>query len=286
MAMSLGSGGGIGSGAAMSANQQLVTAIAASRERRSRIWRTKFLATWVVIIAGLFIFIFATVHLDTTFIQKVVPFILGGVPVTLLLSFVSIGIATILAALGALARTSSNPYFNGIASFYVSFFRGTPLLLQMLFIYLALPQAGIVLDPVPTAIAALSLNYGAYMTEVFRSGIQAVPHGQTEAAESLGMTPGTTFRRIIVPQAFRIVTPAIGNDFVAMIKDSSLATAVGVTEILTRAQQAGRPTFQSMQTLLVAAFVYWVLTIVFSLGQNWLERRMAAGDRNQRRADA
>src|SRR5690242_6721989 len=99
-------GSPMGSGAARSANQQLVTAIAASRERRSRIWRTKFLATWVVIIAGLVIFIFVTVHLDTVFIQKVVPFILGGVPVTLLLSFVSIGIATILAALGALARTS------------------------------------------------------------------------------------------------------------------------------------------------------------------------------------
>jgi polar amino acid transport system permease protein len=276
----------LGSTAAMSANQQLVAAIAAARERRSRVWRLKFLLTWAVIIAGLVAFIFLTVHLDTVFIQRVVPFILGGVPVTLLLSVASILIATVLAALGALARTSRNPYFNGIASFYVSFFRGTPLLLQILFIYLALPQAGIVLDPIPTAIAALSLNYGAYMTEVFRSGIQAVPHGQTEAAESLGMSSRTTFRRIIAPQAFRIVTPAIGNDFVAMIKDSSLATAVGVSEILTRAQQAGRPTFQSMQTLLVAAFVYWVLTILFSLAQSWLERRMSAGDRVQRRADA
>src|SRR5262245_31958673 len=186
--MSLGSGGGMGSAAALSANQQRVSAIAAARDRRSRIWRAKFLLTWAVIIAGLIVFIFATVHLDTVFIQRVVPFILGGVPVTLLLSAVSILIATVLAALGSLARTSRNPYFNGIASFYVSFFRGTPLLLQILFIYLALPQAGIVLDPIPTAIAALSLNYGAYMTEVFRSGIQAVPHGQTEAAESLGMT--------------------------------------------------------------------------------------------------
>ena len=153
------------------------------------------------------------------------------------------------------------------------------MLLQILFIYLALPQAGIVLPAVPTAIVALSLNYGSYMTEVFRSGIEAVPHGQTEAAQSLGMNSRTTFRRIIAPQAFRIVTPAVGNDFISMIKDSSLASVVGVQEILWRAQTAGRPTFQSMQTLLVAAFIYWVLTILFSLFQNRLERRMATGDR-------
>jgi polar amino acid transport system permease protein len=121
------------------------------------------------------------------------------------------------------------------------------------------------------------------MTEVFRSGIEAVPHGQTEAAQSLGMTSRTTFRRIIAPQAFRIVTPAVGNDFISMIKDSSLASVVGVQEILWRAQTAGRPSFQSMQTLLVAAFIYWVLTILFSLFQNRLERRMATGDRNQER---
>ena len=137
--------------------------------------------------------------------------------------------------------------------------------------------------PVITAIVALSLNYGAYMTEVFRSGIEAVPPGQTEAAQSLGMSPRTTFRRIVAPQAFRIVTPAVGNDFVAMIKDSSLASVVGVQEILWRAQVAGKPTFQSMQTLLVAAFIYWVLTIIFSLFQGRLERRMAAGDRVQSR---
>ena len=157
------------------------------------------------------------------------------------------------------------------------------MLLQILFIFLALPQAGIVLPPIPTAIVALSLNYGSYMTEVFRSGIEAVPHGQIEAAQSLGMSPRTTFRRIVVPQAFRIVTPAIGNDFVAMIKDSSLAYVVGVQDVLWRAQAAGRPTFQSMQTLLVAAFVYWVLTIIFSLFQGRLERRMATGDRVQGR---
>ena len=266
-------------GAGMSANQLLVAQISAERERRSRRWRLAFLATWAVIVAGLVLFILVTVNVDTAFLQQTIPFILAGVPITLFLAVTSIFFATILAGLGALGRLSRNPYLNGIASFYVSFFRGTPLLLQILFIYLALPQAGIVLPAVPTAIVALSLNYGSYMTEVFRSGIEAVPHGQTEAAQSLGMNSRTTFRRIIAPQAFRIVTPAVGNDFISMIKDSSLASVVGVQEILWRAQTAGRPTFQSMQTLLVAAFIYWVLTILFSLFQNRLERRMATGDR-------
>jgi len=272
-------GAGGGGSAALSANQQLVAQISRAREKRSRRWRIAFLATWAVIVAGLVVFILVTVNVDTTFLQQTIPFILAGVPITLFLAITSIFFATILAGLGALGRLSRNPYLNGIASFYVSFFRGTPLLLQILFIYLALPQAGIVLPAIPTAIVALSLNYGSYMTEVFRSGIEAVPHGQTEAAQSLGMTSRTTFRRIIAPQAFRIVTPAVGNDFIAMIKDSSLASVVGVQEILWRAQTAGRPSFQSMQTLLVAAFIYWVLTILFSLFQNRLERRMATGDR-------
>jgi polar amino acid transport system permease protein len=270
-------------GAGMSANQMLVAQISAERQRRSRRWRLAFLATWAVIVAGLVLFILVTVNVDTAFLRQTIPFILAGVPITLFLAVTSIFFATILAGLGALGRLSRNPYLNGIASFYVSFFRGTPLLLQILFIYLALPQAGIVLPAIPTAIVALSLNYGSYMTEVFRSGIEAVPHGQTEAAQSLGMTSRTTFRRIIAPQAFRIVTPAVGNDFISMIKDSSLASVVGVQEILWRAQTAGRPSFQSMQTLLVAAFIYWVLTILFSLFQNRLERRMATGDRNQGR---
>ena len=275
---------GMGSSlAGRSANQMLVAQISAERQRRSRRWRLAFLATWAVIVAGLVAFILVTVNVDTAFLQQTIPFILAGVPITLFLAVTSIFFATILAALGALGRLSRNPYLNGIASFYVSFFRGTPLLLQILFIYLALPQAGIVLPAIPTAIVALSLNYGSYMTEVFRSGIEAVPHGQTEAAQSLGMTSRTTFRRIIAPQAFRIVTPAVGNDFISMIKDSSLASVVGVQEILWRAQTAGRPSFQSMQTLLVAAFIYWVLTILFSLFQNRLERRMATGDRNQGR---
>jgi polar amino acid transport system permease protein len=265
--------------AARAANPQLGDEILRVEQQRSRSWRVRFVAMWLVIVAGLVLFVAFTVRLDADFINGWAPFILAGVPVTLFISAVSIALAIVLAALGALGRLSRNPFVNGAASFYVSFFRGTPLILQILFLFLALPQAGLVLDPLPTAILALGLNYGAYMTEIFRAGIQAVPQGQVEAAHSLGMDSRTTFVRIVLPQAFRIVTPAIGNDFIAMLKDSALAYTVGVQELLWRAQAAGRPTFQSMQTLLVAALVYWVMTILFSFIQNKLERRMAVGDR-------
>jgi polar amino acid transport system permease protein len=262
----------------------LAEQIQASERRRNRSWRAQFIVAWLIIVAALLAFVVLTIRLDATFVTKWIPFILLGVPVTIFVSFASIALAIVLAAVGALCRLSANPYLNGFASFYVSFFRGTPLLLQILFIFLALPQAGIVIPELPTGILALGLNYGAYMTEIFRAGIQAVPNGQVEAAHSLGMDPRTTFLRVIAPQAFRIVTPAIGNDFIAMLKDSSLVSVVAVQELLWRAQAAGRPTFQSMQTLLVAAVVYWVLTIVFSFFQNRLERRMAVGDRARVRA--
>jgi polar amino acid transport system permease protein len=277
---------GVGEGrlAGSAGGQPLVDQIIASEHSRSRRWRDQFALAWVLIVVALMAFVVLTIRLDSTFVSKWIPFILYGVPVTLFVSFAAIALAIVLAGIGALCRLSSNPYLNGIASFYVSFFRGTPLLLQILFIFLALPQAGIVIPELPTGILALGLNYGAYMTEIFRAGIQAVPQGQVEAAKSLGMDSRTTFLRIVAPQAFRIVTPAIGNDFIAMLKDSSLVSVVAVQELLWRAQAAGRPTFQSMQTLLVAAVVYWVLTIVFSFFQNRLERRMAVGDRAVSRA--
>ncbi len=250
-----------------------------AERRRASTWRMQFLITWLLVVIGLVAFFLIVVKWDAEFLAGVVPFIVGGAGMTVFVALVSITAATILAGLGALARLSNNPMANGVASFYVSLFRGTPLLLQILFIYLALPQAGIILDAIVCGIIALGLNYGAYMTEIFRAGIQAVPHGQTEAAESLGMDGRMTFTRIVAPQAFRIVMPAIGNDFIAMIKDSSLVSTIGVHELLWNAQAAGRPTYQSMQTLFVAAAVYWVMTIVFSYFQGKLERRMATGDR-------
>jgi polar amino acid transport system permease protein len=279
MAGGMGVGGAGGAALAAQSLPDLGKLIVVNEGQRSRRWRLQFLLVWLVILAGLVAFVAFTVKLDAAFITKVVPFILGGIWVTLFVSLTSIALAILLATLGALGRLSRNPVANGIASFYVSLVRGTPLLLQIYFIFLALPQAGVVLDAIWCGIIALGFNYGAYMTEIFRAGVQAVPGGQSEAAASLGMDGRTTFLRIIAPQAFRIVIPAIGNDFIAMLKDSSLVYTIGVQEILWKAQAAGRPTYQSMQTLIVAALVYWMMTLVFSYFQGRLEKRQSVGDR-------
>jgi polar amino acid transport system permease protein len=241
-------------------------------------FRFKFVLTWAVILIAIGIAIVATGNAEPDFTGKWTIYILGGTGLTILISAASIFLATILAVIGALGRLSSNGYINGAASLYVSLVRGTPLLVQIYFVFFALPQLGIVLDLIPAGIVALAFNYGAYMTEIFRAGIQAVPRGQREAAEALGMPENQVMRRIVLPQAVRIVIPAIGNDFVSMIKDSSLVSVVGLQELLWRADTVGRSNSQLIQALLIAAIVYWALTIFFSTFQARLERRMALSD--------
>ena len=253
--------------------------VEASQARARTVFRLKFAAVWVVLIGLLLVGLYATGNIDTAFIAEWGPFILLGAPITVLLSVVSIILATGLAIVGSVARLSRNPYINGVASLYVSLVRGTPLLVQIFFIYFALPQFGVVIASIPAGIMALSFNYGAYMTEIFRAGIQAVPRGQREAAQALGMPERMVMRRIVLPQAFRIVIPAIGNDFVAMIKDSALVSTIAVQELLWRSETVGTRFFRTLEALIIAAAIYWMLTIVFSWAQERLERRMARGDR-------
>lgn len=252
-------------------------------ERRQTLsFRLRFFLTWAVVVAGVITLVAVGSRPNPRFhLEEWLPFILGGIWMTLFLSITSIVFAVILAIFGALGRLSANPIFNGLASLYVSIVRGTPLIVQILFIFLGLPAIGIVVPDVPTGIIALSFNYGAYLTEVFRAGIQAVPHGQVEAARALGLPERQVLRRIILPQAIRIVTPAVANDFIAMTKDSALVSVIGVSELLRRAQEAGRPNGTTFQTIAVAAGIYWIMTIVLSTFQARLERRMAAGDRNR-----
>jgi polar amino acid transport system permease protein len=249
--------------------------------RRSDRWRRRliFVAVWFVVVGALGLFLWNAGRVEWEFILGSGPFIVGGAGITILVSVLSIVLATALAITGALGRLSTNPVMYAIASLYVSLVRGTPLLVQIFFAYYALPQAGIVLDPIPTGVAALAFNYGAYMTEIFRAGIQAVPRGQGEAAQALGMRESVIFRRIVMPQAVRIVVPAIGNEFIAMIKDSSLVSIITVQELLWRAGRIGRAEFQTIPAFLIAALAYWVLTIVFSIFQERLERRLARSDR-------
>ncbi len=231
-------------------------------------------------------------------------FIAEGAVNTVALTVISILLACILALLGALGRLSKRMTFKQaweryqswgymwrmvlgripywVATFYTSLFRGTPLLLQIVFIYQVTPEVvqrlGLSPDynPAPfwAGVVALSLNYGAYLTEVFRAGIQAVPKGQNEAAWAIGLSQWQTQRRIILPQAFKIVIPAVGNDFIALIKDTSLVSVITVEELLRRSQLAGAATFNFLSTLVVAAAFYWALTIFFSFWQAKLERRM------------
>ncbi len=219
----------------------IVLEIEAANRRRRTSFRVRFLLTWAVTLGLVAIFLAATVRIKPDFILNWLPFIVGGIWITLFISITSIILAVFLAVFGALGRLSSNPFFNGLASLYVSIVRGTPLIVQIFFIFLALPATGIVLDPLPTGIIALGFNYGAYLTEVFRAGIQAVPSGQVEAARALGLPEREVLRRIVLPQAIRIVIPAVGNDFIAMTKDSALVSVIGVQELLWRAQAAGRP---------------------------------------------
>jgi polar amino acid transport system permease protein len=260
--------------------QPLVLRQIAEAERGRRIsFRIQFFAVWVVVLIVIGAALVATDNVDTEWMRTWAPLIVGSATTTIVVCVASIILAVGLALIGALGRLSVNPYLNGLASLYVSFVRGTPLLVQIYFIYFALPALGIVLPALPAGILALGFNYGAYLTEIFRAGIQAVPSGQREAAEALGMPERQIMRRIVLPQATRIVTPAIGNEFIAMIKDSALVSIIGVRELLWNAETAGRPRNNLLEAFIIVALVYWALTIIFSFFQERLERRMARGDR-------
>lgn len=237
---------------------------------------------WVELLI-LFFGFFASFNLSYEFIGDRLPFLLGlrlnngffqGAAMTLFISLVSIACASTIALIAAYARLSSSGMAFGIATFYVSFFRGTPLLLQVMLIYLGLPQIGIVLDAVPAGIIALSLCYGAYLAEIFRAGILSIPRQQSEGARALGLTPFQTQRLVVLPQALRVIVPPTGNMFIAMLKDSALVSIMGVWELTYLAQTHGRSEFKYMEMLIAAAVIYWVLSGVFEVIQSRIERRL------------
>jgi polar amino acid transport system permease protein len=224
--------------------------------------------------------IFSAIELDTNFIINEIDFIALGLGETLRISVLSIMLAMALALLAALGRLSTFPPIYALSTFYVSLIRGTPLYLQIFFFFLALPQLGIILTGTVAGVLALGLNYGAYMSEVFRAGLSSVGRGQREAAMSLGMTPAQTMRRIVLPQALRFAIPPMGNDFISMTKDSALVSATGfVHELMWRSVKVGRAQFHNLEALIMAALFYWGLTIILSYAQSRLETYLAKGDR-------
>jgi polar amino acid transport system permease protein len=243
--------------------------------------------SWVVLILFLlFLFSgqniagFKTISLDTTFMKENLLFIAGGLAETIKISLLSIVLASVLALLAALGRLSTIPPIYALSTFYVSLIRGTPLYLQIFFFFLALPQLGIILPGLWAGVIALGLNYGAYMSEIFRAALSSVGKGQREAAMALGMTPRQTMQRVVLPQAMRFAIPPIGNEFIAMTKDSALVSATGfVHELMWRSTKVGRAQFHNLEALIMAAMFYWALTLMLSFVQSRIEAYLAKGDR-------
>ena len=255
-------------------------------------FRIKVTAVWIAIFFMLGLFL-ALSELDFSFIREFAWYMTKGLEWTVVLSIFAIMMATILALFGALGRLSRNPVAYGVSGFYTSFFRGTPLIVQLFLIYLALPEIGanlgrrslvdfLTLTVFVAGVIGLGLNYGAYMTEIFRAGIQSVGHGQAEAADALGMTYTQRMRRVVLPQAIRVIIPPTGNEFIAMMKDTALVSVLGLsitrTELFGRAQLAFSANLtKRLETLLMAAALYWLLTSIFTFFQARLERRISKG---------
>jgi len=224
-------------------------------------------------LAMLLMLFFRSFDLSFEFIGRKIGFLLRqGLVMTLYISLVSITLASILALIGAIAKLSSNGIALGLANFYTSLFRGIPLLMQIYLIYLGLPQLGYVVNAVPAGIAALSLCYGAYMTEIFRAGIESIPRGQWEASRALGLKPASTTMRIILPQAMRVIIPPTGNQFIAMLKDSSLVSVVGVWELMYLARTQGQTEFRHIEMMVTASMIYWLFSMLLELIQARIER--------------
>ena len=195
------------------------------------------------------------------------------VTTTIPLTVISFVLGLVLALGVALMRLSSVPAVSAVARIYVSLVRGTPLLLQLFIIYYGLPALGVRFDPFPAAILAFTLNVGGYAAEVIRSAILSVNKGQWEAASTVGMGYVTTLQRVVLPQAARTAIPPLSNTLISLVKDTSLASTIQVTELLRVAQEAAAPTYQFFALYGVAAVYYWVVCLVLSFVQARLEER-------------
>lgn len=208
--------------------------------------------------------------ISQSFFQILIP----GIKVTIPLTIISFALGLLIALFLALVQIANVPVLKQFALVYIWFFRGTPLLVQLFIVFFGLPSLGIVLDAFPAAVITFALNSGAYNAETLRSAILAVPKGQTEAAELVGLTYGQTMRRIILPQAFPIAFPPLFNSLIGMVKDTSLASSITVIELFTKAQQIAARTFEPFVLYLEAAAIYLIFCTVLTLLQKWLEKKM------------
>jgi len=226
-------------------------------------------------------------------------FLSDGIVVTLEITLTSFVLVLFVGLIGGLGRLSSNWFIKGIASLYVEVIRGVPLLVQLLFIWFALPQvfntvgeslAGIwpaasqwlielKLQPFSAAVVGITICYGAYMSEIYRAGIQSIHHGQMEAARSLGMSYIQAMRYVILPQAIRVILPPVGNEFVTLLKDSSLVSVLAVSDLTRRGREYMARTFLSFETWMMVALIYLVMTLTFTRIASAIERKLTVGKR-------
>lgn len=209
------------------------------------------------------------------------PFLLKGALYTIVLSLGGMFFGMLLGFGLALMRLSHLRLLSWTSRVYVSFFRGTPLLVQLFMIYYGLPQLGIQLEPLPAALVGFSLNMAAYVCEILRAAIGSIDRGQWEAAASIGMTRAQTLRRAILPQAARTALPPLGNSFISLVKDTALAATIQVPELFRQAQLITARTFEIFTMYLAAALIYWVLASALALLQNHLEARVNRHNQEQ-----
>ncbi|TPE69265.1 amino acid ABC transporter permease [Halalkalibacterium halodurans] len=217
-------------------------------------------------------------NFDFSRIQPFMPFMLEGVWVTLQFVSVSLLFGLVLGIVLAIFKISKYRLFRWFADFYTSIFRGTPLILQLLMIYLALPQFGVDISQFQAAFLAFGLNSAAYVSEIIRAGIQAVDKGQREAAEALGIPYRPMMLRIILPQAMRNILPALFNEFINLTKESAIVSVIGVTDLMRRAQITSAETYLYLEPLLFVGLIYYVLVMGLTVIGRLLERRLKRSD--------
>jgi polar amino acid transport system permease protein len=235
--------------------------------------RSLMVAWWIALSLAVVFIVGATVFQPDPY-REVLNFIGDGLVVTFQITIVSMTFALVLGLFAGLGRTSHIPIINTLASLYVEMIRGIPLLVQLFWIYYALSRF-IRLGPNVSAVLGLTICYGAYIGETFRAGIQSIPKGQMEAARALGLTRTQAMRHVIVPQAVRIVLPPVGNEFIAMLKDSSLVSVLAISDMLRRGREYASRTFAYFETYTIVALVYLFVTLIFSRVVFYIEQGMS-----------
>lgn len=204
------------------------------------------------------------------------PLLIVGAGITVQITAISVGLGLVIGMFVGIVRICHVKVLRALATVYIDFLRGTPLLVQIFLIYFALPMVvGQRVDPFIAAITACGINSGAYIAEIFRAGIQAIDEGQMEAGRSLGMTWVQTMRYIIVPQAFKNIVPPLGNEFIALLKDSSLVSVIGFEELTRRGQLIIARTYGSLEIWITVALIYLVMTLTISRLVSYMEKRLA-----------